>query len=236
MMNQAKDPMGTAINEFFKNPNKSKIVVSSPDVEDDIIPVEYLFRDFKDMPELEKEALQMSRGRILDVGAGAGSHSLYLQNKGYDVTAVDYSEKACTTMLDRGIHKVLNTDIYTLDNGERYDTILLLMNGIGLAAKLKNVHVFIHHLIGLLRPGGQIIFDSSDLCFLYQEEPERMMEEKYYGEINFTMKYKTVTGKPFDWLYIDFDTMQQCCIKHGWKLDLLAEGAHFDYLASIQLT
>ena len=129
-MKPDKDPMGRAIADYHKNGKASRLRVFSPMFDEDEIPVTTLFRSLDDMPAIEREALQLAHGRILDVGAGAGCHSLALQGMGKDVTAIDISPLAVPTMHERGVKDVREQDFFALDG--QYDTILMLMNGIGI--------------------------------------------------------------------------------------------------------
>src|SRR5687768_12258641 len=105
MQNQS-DSLGEAITAYYSGQRKAAITVISSIAEDDVIPVAYLFRDYENMPELEQMALESCQGKVLDIGAGAGSHALWLQKKGMDVTALEISGKAAEVMRMRGIKNV----------------------------------------------------------------------------------------------------------------------------------
>jgi SAM-dependent methyltransferase len=233
-MNSKMDPMGRAIADYHKAKKASKLRVFSPMFEEDEIPLTSLFRSYESMPEIERKALDMAKGRVLDVGAGAGCHSLVLQEKGMDVTAIDISPLSVETMKERGVKKVLEQDFFTLDG--QYDTILMLMNGIGIVGTLERLPEFFKQLDKILAPGGQLLCDSSDISYVFEtddgiiELPEEMT---YYGEHSFQMQYKDTIGEPFDWLYIDADTLRQVANDNGYTAQVVAEGEHYDYLARI---
>src|SRR5687768_11808684 len=128
-MNQNPDPMGLALEAYLNGDKTATIKVISSIAEDDKIPVSYLFRSFNEMPELEQMALEACRGKVLDIGAGAGSHALYLQEKGFNVKAFDISEKAVNVMAALGVLQPEARDFWQFEPGEKYDTLLLLMNG-----------------------------------------------------------------------------------------------------------
>jgi SAM-dependent methyltransferase len=228
------DPMGRAIADYHKAKKASKLRVFSPMFEEDEIPLTSLFRSYESMPEIERKALDMAKGRVLDVGAGAGCHSLVLQEKGMDVTAIDISPLSVETMKERGVKKVLEQDFFTLDG--QYDTILMLMNGIGIVGTLERLPEFFKQLDKILAPGGQLLCDSSDISYVFEtddgiiELPEEMT---YYGEHSFQMQYKDTIGEPFDWLYIDADTLRKVANDNGYTAQVVAEGEHYDYLARI---
>ena len=226
--------MGRAIADYFKTQKASKLRVFSPMFEEDEIPLTTLFRNYESMPEIERKALDLTKGRVLDVGAGAGCHSLVLQEKGMDVTAIDISPLSVETMKKRGVKKVLEQDFFTLEG--QYDTILMLMNGIGIVGTLERLPEFFKQLDKILAPGGQVLCDSSDISYVFEDE-EGMIdipnEMNYYGEHSFRMQYKDTIGEPFNWLYIDADTLKEKAGRYGYSVEVVAEGEHFDYLARL---
>ena len=235
------DPMGRAIADYWKTmvstnrpKTADKLRVFSPIFEEDEIPLTTLFRSYEDMPEIERKALDMAKGRILDVGAASGCHSLVLQERGMDVTAIDISPLSVETMKERGVKKVLEQDFFTLEG--QYDTILMLMNGIGIVGTLERMPEFFRQLDKILTPGGQALCDSSDISYVFENE-EGMIdipnEMDYYGEHSFRMQYKNTIGEPFNWLYIDADTLMQKAGRCRYAAEVVAEGEHYDYLARI---
>lgn len=229
-----KDPMGHAIADFHATGKAAKLRVFSPLLEEDEIPVSTLFRSIDDMPDLEQRALQQATGTILDVGAGAGCHALALQRLGKTVTAIDISPLAVKTMQERGVKDVLEQDFFKL-NGQ-YDTILMLMNGIGIVGTISRLPAFFMQVDALLAPGGQVLFDSSDICYLFEDEDgiiDLTGVEGYYGEMTYQMQYRGVKGEPFPWLFIDPETLREQAAPHGFDCELVAHGEHYDYLARL---
>lgn len=232
-----KDPFGRACYDYQQGVRKGKIKVYSDIAEDDFIDVAYLFRNHEQMPPLEQQALEMAKGRILDAGGGAGPHALYLQQNGYDVTAIDSSPFCVRTMQERGIKQVVLTNIFDYEPEQKFDTILLLMNGLGMAGKVLNMDSFFQKLHYLLQPGGVVIGDSSDLSYLYTETAgalDLLPKNKYVGEIVYRMKYKNIKSDAFPWLFIDKHLFQEKAEMNGFSFELLAEGKHFDYLCRIK--
>ena len=228
------DPMGRAIADYCKNKKADRLRVFSPMFEEDEIPLTTLFRKYEDMPKIEQKALDMATGKTLDVGAGSGCHSIVLQEKGIDVTAIDISPQSVETMKERGVKKVLEQDFFTLEG--KYDTILMLMNGIGIVGTLERLPEFFRQLDKILAPGGQVLCDSSDISYVFEDETGMIDIPKdmgYYGEHSFQMQYKDTIGEPFDWLYIDADTLRELTAKNGYNVEVIAEGEHYDYLARI---
>ena len=222
-----KDPMGAAIADYFKRHKADRLRVFSSQFDEDEIPVEELFRTEKQMPLLERTALQMATGKILDVGAGSGCHSLTLQEAGKEVHAIDISPLSVEVMKQRGVRSVSQTNLFNEQFADEYDTILMLMNGSGIIGKLENLPDFFRKMKLLLRPGGCVLMDSSNLSYLFEEEDGSIvinLAGDYYGEVDFQMQYKNVKGDSFDWLYIDFQTLSIYAAENGFKAELVKEG------------
>ena len=230
------DIFGQALLDFYTKNYTEDITVISSLTEDDEIPVPYLFRDFDQMPEIEQKALQLATGKTLDIGACAGSHSLYLQQQGIAVTALDQSPGAIEVCRLRGITHTIQTDVFNYTEAS-YDTILLLMNGSGIFQSLKNTVNALNHLAKLLNQGGQVLVDSSDIAFMYEEEDGsywRDTSRDYYGEVSFKIQYKNQVSKPFDWLYIDFETLKTEAKKAGFNCEKIIDGPHHEFLARLK--
>lgn len=238
LLSAGKDPMGAAIADFFKQHKADRLRVFSSQFDEDEIPVKELFRTEKQMSVLERSALQLATGKILDVGAGSGCHSLALQEAGKDVHAIDISPLSVEVMQQRGVRHATQTNLFDEHFYESYDTILMLMNGSGIIGKLENLPVFFRKMKLLLRPGGCILMDSSDLRYLFEEEDGSFVIDlagDYYGEVDFQMQYKDIQGESFDWLYIDFQTLSLYAAENGFQAELVKEGKHYDYLAKLTL-
>lgn len=232
-----KDPMGTAIAEYHRTGHAGTLRVFSSQFDEDEIPVAQLFRSLDEMPAVEQRALAMARGRVLDVGAGSGCHALALQTMGKEVTAIDISELSVEVMCQRGVGDARAVDFYDEHFVEQYDTILLLMNGSGIIGNIESMERFFLRLKQLLKPNGCVYMDSSDLKYLFEEEDGSYlidMAGDYYGLVDFQMQYKQVKGEPFDWLYIDFDTLAYYAEQYGFKAEMVCQGKHYDYLASLK--
>lgn len=228
--------MGAAIRDYFRQGKYAQLKVLSSLFDDDEMPVPHLFRSYDEMPPLEQRALNEARGKVLDVGAGAGCHALALQERGLDVTAVDISPLSCETMKERGVANVECVNIFNQRFQERFDTLLLLMNGTGIAGKLSRLPQLLSRLKQLMNPGAQILIDSSDLRYVYEDENGVLdvdLDGAYYGEVDYQMTYRNIIGKSFDWLYADSVVLAECCRQCGLKCEILAQGNHYDYLARI---
>ena len=233
-----KDLFGKAILDYQTNSSPENIITSTSISDEDEMEVAYLFRSFNEMPTLEQKALQLTKGRTLEVGCGAGSHGLYLQNeRNIDVHSIDISENAIAACTLRGLKNTQVIDVLNIEN-EKYDTILLLMNGTGIFETLQKTPIYLQKLKSLLRPNGQILIDSSDIIYMFDEDEDGgkwIPSETYYGELTFTLQYKNETEIPFPWLYLDYNTLQNAAIANGLQCQLVLEGDHFDYLAQLTL-
>jgi SAM-dependent methyltransferase len=231
------DPMGRAIYEYHKFGKAEDVVVHSSMFDDDVIPVETLFRSLVEMPAIERVALEKANGDILDVGAGSGCHSLALKGLGKKSVAMDISPLSVQVMKERGLDARL-VNFYDQSFTETFDTVLMLMNGTGIIGNLDNIGNFFTRLKQILKPGGCLLIDSSDLRYLFEEEDGSLMidlADEYYGQVDFQMQYKDDLGESFDWLYLDFNTLAYYAEENGFKAEVIAEGEYYDYLARVFL-
>jgi tRNA G46 methylase TrmB len=229
------DIYGKALLDYQNGNYTEDIITNSTFEKNGVYPLPYLFRKFSEMPLLEQKALELTFGKTLDIGCGTGSHSLYLQENNKDVLAIDISEGAIKTCDLRGIKNAKVQNIWELKN-TKFDTILLLMNGAGMCGKLEQLPKFLTHLKTLLNPNGQILLDSTDVIYMFEDENGDYFVDanaNYYGETTFEMTYKKQQSKSFDWLYIDYNTLHRISEECNLKCELIVEGLHFDYLARI---
>ncbi|WP_350287247.1 class I SAM-dependent methyltransferase [uncultured Croceitalea sp.] len=233
-----KDIIGQALLDFQNNNYTEDITTYSSLDEEDVIPLPYLFRTFEEMPKIEQRALELCKGKVLDIGCGAGGHSLYLQAKELDCTALDISHGAISVCTSRGVQKTVQNNILNF-SGTKFDTLLLLMNGIGIAGALEQLGVYLKHFESLLLPDGQILLDSSNIIYMFDQDEDGGYwipdNGRYYGEVEFQMAYKNSFGERFKWLYVDFETLTRVCTVNGFDCELVMQGEHYDYLAKLAL-
>ncbi|MEE9348447.1 MAG: methyltransferase domain-containing protein [Flavobacteriaceae bacterium] len=237
-MSELNDIYGKALLDFQNKNYTEDIKTFSSIAGEDVYPLPYLFRSFKEMPKIEQKALQLSKGKILDIGCGAGSHSLHLQKTNKSILSIDISKGAIETCKLRGLKNAKVQDIWALKN-KQFDTILLLMNGAGLCGKLNKLTDFLLHLKTLLSPNGQILLDSSDVIYMFEDDDGNHIIDAntdYYGETTFKMSYKKNEGNIFNWLFIDFNNLQRAALFCDLQCELIFEGNHYDYLAKISFS
>ncbi|WP_115810347.1 class I SAM-dependent methyltransferase [Winogradskyella pacifica] len=230
----SKDLFGKALLDY-QNGNYSEDIITYTNISDeDELPLPYLFRNYSEMPKLEQAALKLAKGNVLDAGCGSGSHALWLQEQDIKVKAIDSSEGAVEVAMKRG---VLNVELKPLlEETESFDTILLLMNGTGIFQKLSEVANYLKHLKSLLNPDGQILIDSSDISYMYEDDDGGMwldLNQGYPGELDYFLSYKGEKEVPMKWLYLDFETLKTACLTVGLMCEKVMDGEHFDYLARI---
>ena len=230
-----KDIYGEALRDFYHKKAKKPLILYTNNnlLDPEEMPIDLFFRKPDEFPEQELIALALCDGKTLDIGAGVGSHTLYLQDVGFDVTALEISSNACSVMEKRGVKKVLNKNIFDFKGEDKFDTLLFLMNGIGLVQTIEGLKTLFDHVKNLLNPGGQLLFDSSDISYYYTGDAKKM--DRYFGEITFQYEYKEQKGEPFGWLYIDQNKLIKLGNEAGWVVQILDEDHHHQYLARMEL-
>jgi hypothetical protein len=235
---------GLAIRDYFNGDKEAKIVIHSSDGDTEDVEVSIFFREFPYIPLIEKAALDLCYGDVIDVGAGAGCHTLELQNRGLNVFAIDVQPDVVDIMKARGVRDARLGDFRELKD-ERFDTVLMLMNGIGIVGDLEGLKVFLKRAGDFIKPGGQIVFDSIDLrC----EKPDGTSKKsaksagisadseepgRYFGEIEYRIEYKGLIYPPFQWLFVDAQTLEDYASASGWKFEHVMKFENGRYLGRL---
>jgi SAM-dependent methyltransferase len=238
MTTSSPDILGHALLDYHHGKHSATLTVHCSAADDEPLPASYLFRSLLQMPDLERQALDECRGRILDMGAGAGCHALELQSRGFTVKAVDISAGAVQVMAERGVVNAAQHELFAPrpTNELPYDTLLLLMNGLGLAGTLEGLDKFLAHARTLLAPNGQILATSSDISYLYEDEDGALvfnLNGPYYGEIEYRFSYDGRTGDPFPWLFIDAALLADTAEAAGYTAEFLGEDDNEQYLVRL---
>lgn len=229
------DVFGAALQDYHLHGTSSEpLLLHNSYGETEEMPVDIFFREPEDFTDMEIIALSLCDGKVLDVGAGVGSHTLYLQSKNMEVEALEISPPACSIMRTRGVFHVIEDDFFGFKNpGYGYDTLLFLMNGIGISGDLNGLINVLKHAETLLNLGGQLIFDTSDIAYLY-EDGSVLPPKGYYGEISYQYEYLGQRGKPFKWLYLDQQTLIRIGHERGWVVQILDEDENDQYLVRME--
>ena len=227
-----KDVLGQAMHDYYFKNDPQTLWIHNNYGEDEDMPVKKYFRNEDAMPKLERMALEQCKGKVLDVGAGVGSHTLALQAKNFDVTAIDISPKAAEVMQHRGVKKVETGDIF-LYRKNTFDTLLFMMNGIGFTGNTEQLRRFLQYAKTLINPGGQLLSDSSDVAYLYNYKPPKRKE--YYGIITYQYEYKKEKTDWFTWLYIDRKLLAKIAGEEGWNTEVIGEDRWEKFLVRLTL-
>lgn len=227
-----------ALADYHAGRRDASLVVRS-DIEPPAeIPVGLFFRAPDDFFEFEHVALEACTGRVLDVGAGAGVHALELERRGHDVTALDVLPGAVRVMRARGVSNARLGDVLELDAGP-FDTLLMLLNGAGLAGTLAGLDRLLGATRRLLEPGGQLLLDSADLTA--RTEPASRSggmplraDGRYLGEAQIQLEYDGERGDPYPQLYVDPTTLSRRAADRGWSLRVLWRDENGEYLARLR--
>jgi len=161
MKSAAWRPHGAALLDYSMGETSAAVVVHGDDGETETVPIRVFFRGPADFSALEDAALDLCRGRVLDAGAGSGCHSLVLQAQGLSVCAIDIAPEAVEVMRKRGVEDARCADVFSFA-ADPFDTVLLMMNGIGVVGDLAGLDRFLAGVGRLLTPDGQILLDSYD--------------------------------------------------------------------------
>lgn len=230
-----KDLMGQAIWDYHHQNSRENLQTETSISELDELPIAHLFREFEEMNSLEQKAIRLAKGKTLDVGSGAGSHSLFLQNeRNLEVTAIDISPKAIEISKLRGVENAVCTQILDFQPHEKFDTILLLMNGTGIFETIDKTDGYLQKLHSLVKDNGQILIDGTDILYMYEEEDGgySIPMEHYYGELDYVIHYKGESEAPIKWLYLDFENLKEIAENNGFKAEIILEEGD-SYLARL---
>ena len=233
------NPHGVSLLDYLNGDASTTIAVYGELVPRREVPVGLFFREPADFPDIEKKAIELCRGRVLDIGAGAGCHSLALQERGLTVRAIDFLPECVEVMKRRGVREAHCADIHTFE-ADPFDTLLCLMNGTAMVKRLAGLQPFLRNIRRLLKPDGQFLVDSTDMRQVAVPEIQAYLEEKrgkgeYFGEMNLQLEYKGRRGAPFTQLYVDPETLSEHAAQSGWACEVVERDESGRYLARLTL-
>lgn len=233
------NPHGISLLDFHNGDREAVISVIDDLGQRFEVPVRLFFRGWAELPALERAALDLCRGRVLEIGAGSGGQTLILQERGLSVCALDFLAECVEVMRRRGVREAVQADIHTFESAERFDTLLSLMNGIAMVGGLDGLQPFLKSIRRLLKPGGQFLFDSTDLRLTSKPQlgallKKREQQGRYFGEQDLQLEYKSRPGTPFTQLCVDAETMAAHAAQAGWSCEIITRD-ECRYLARLTL-
>lgn len=235
---EAMKPYGLSLLDYHEGNQSAAVEIVRDDGLVTLLPASTFFRPAQEY-EIERTALELARGRVLDVGAGTGLHSMFLQEKGLKVCAIDMSPEAIQVMQDRGVIDVRRADVMSFAGG-KFETILMMGHGIGMVENLSGLDHFLDYARALLGPGGQILLTSLDVRVTSEtinlSYQKRNAESGHYiGEIRMRFKFRDVAGPFFTWLHVDPETLTEHAQKFGWRCEVIGMQKDGNYLARLCL-
>jgi SAM-dependent methyltransferase len=230
-------PHGRALLDFYNGETAAAVVTQGDDGKSEVVPSSVFFRGPADFSALEEAALDLCRGRVLDAGAGAGCHALGLQEQDFTVCAIDIAPEAVEVMRKRGVKDARCADIFHFRDG-LFDTLLLMMNGIGVVGDLAGLDRFLVDAHELLAPGGQILLDSYDPTWAEEADDTRSRgaggpADRYPGEMRFHLEYKGKKGPTLMWLFLDSGLLAERAMKAGWSCEVIWQEDEGHYLVRL---
>lgn len=230
------DPHGQALADYFAGDTAATIAVYGDNGEllHADVPLSIFFRTAEEFPPLEHAAIELCRGRVLEFGAGTGCHSLALQQRGLDVCAIDFLPACASIARKRGVHDARLADIHTFDDGP-FDTLLSLMNGLALVPSLAELTPFLSRLRELVKPGGQLLIDSTDLrkTGKFTSNPNSAATGPFHAEVKRQLEYKGRRGPVFSQLYVDPEMLFARADCGGWTGHLIEQDETGRFLAQL---
>ena len=229
------DVFGEAILAHVKEGNSGKIIVENNVGDGYEIPLQYLFREYNEMPEIEKMALAECYGDVLEVGAGAGAHAVCLKKMGRNLMLIDTSPGAVEHLKTEGFETAC-VDLFDFTAPKKFDTMLMMMNGIGVVQTVDRFEEFFAKAKLLLKEDGQILCDSADVSYLFEDDNGEIwidLNADYYGEVEFKMQFENHSTDWFPWLFVDFQTLAYYASKNGFDCECLMVDDNSQFLAKL---
>jgi SAM-dependent methyltransferase len=219
-------PLDAALAAYRAGRRQVELVLRTDVAEEEHVPVSLFFRPVESMPAVERRALAEARGRVLDVGAGPGAHAAPLAAAGHAVTALEILPVALAALHGGGVVDVRDGGLEALGPEERFDTVLVLMNGLGLPGTMAALDDFLAALAGHLEAGGRILADSTDPA--RWDVPD---DGRYVGEVHMQLEFDGQAGPPFPFLFVDPEALAAACTRVGLTCEVLEREEDGRYLA-----
>ncbi len=245
MNNHSTEPYGSAIKQCYTQPDVPvSMKVHIKNVATHEVDVHMFFEQPEEFLEIDRIAYQLCRGRILDIGAGVGRFALPLQKQGLTVCAMEELPQAIAIMQERGVQDICSMELDDfLDQSivnEKFDTVLMIMNGLGIVGTFDKLALFLDKIKPFLKPDGQILADSMSVNLSKVNDFSKhieiqKMDGKYPGEVQLKFEYQGVLGSDVAWLHIDEIALASLAEKTGWVSDVIYRDDDGTYLTRLTM-
>jgi len=229
------EPLAVALRDHHRTGRPRRVRATRSDgVSFDIETEEYFTLDGS-LADLDQLALDRCRGRVLDVGAGAGRHALALQGMGREVVAIDLSPICVSLCQERGVRDARTFDVMTIDSEEqcgRFDSIFFGMQTIGVAGGVVPLEKLLRRLQNCLEPGGALIVDSRALREAWEGDESDASPSR--GEIVLSTRYRGWRGEHFPWVYLAEADLTDVAARAGFEMETLGSVESGEYLAVLR--
>ena len=235
-----QDAFGQALYDHFRGHETSEVIERDDGRLDVGAPTAVYFGEFKRWPELLRRAVALARGRILDIGCGAGRVALHLQQKGLDVVGVDISTLAIKVCRLRGLRKARALSIADVTRKLGvFDTLLLLGNNFGLCGSCRQTQLLLRRFYGMTTARAQIIAQTFDPYVgasahdrAYQRRNER--RGRLGGQIRMRVRYRMAATPWFDYLFVSKAELARIVSDTGWRIARCIDGERSRYVAVLE--
>jgi len=234
-----EDAFGHALLDCYKGENVNEVVERDDGFVDSMSTRGY-FSDYEAWSPIEQKAMQFVKGRVLDIGCGAGRHSLHLQRKGFDVLGIDISPLAIKVCRERGLRKLKLMSIESVDfKPNSFGTILMMGNNFGLFGNLGKAKGLLKKFHRLTSKDALIIASSRDPY--RTDNPAHLQYHKMNrkkgrmsGQVKIRIRYQKYKGRWFDYLMVSKEEMTQILSNTGWRIKEFLDTGDPNYISIIR--
>ncbi|MBU4501521.1 MAG: class I SAM-dependent methyltransferase [Nanoarchaeota archaeon] len=240
-MKKCKDAYGQEVWAFFQDKESYEIVERNDGFIDLSEGAPAYFAEYKDWPKIQKQGIKFAKGKILDIGSGAGRITLYLQKKGFDVVAIDNSPLAIKVCKKRGVKnaKVLSIEKIGTFKPDTFDTVIMLGNNFGLFGSFKKAKSLLKEFYRITSPNATIIAESNDPY--KTDNPIHLGYHKFNkkrgrmpGQLRIRIRFEKCVGRWFDYLLVSKTEMKKILEGTGWKIKKFINSKKSSYIAIIK--
>ncbi len=239
MLKTLKPRTADAFGKWLLHQQKGGTTVSFIERDDGYIESEWgtYFQGHKAWPSFEKKAMDTARGRVLDVGCGAGRHALYLQRKKFDVTGLDSSPLALKVCRLRGLKKTKNMDFAGIGRfpAGAFDTVVMMGNNFGLMADPENAKKRLTDLHRITSPGGRVIAQTLDPYTTDNPDHLRYQQSnrlrgRMAGQVRLRVRFEDLATPWFEYLFVSPAELKGMLLDTGWEIERFIKSGGPQYI------